>query len=260
ELHDAHRVRRLPVVGQDEFSDPEVAGAEDARHGEALHVRLCDAGRLNIAPAADALARLRILEHGVLPVNLVLHLEVVRVGRSPVEIQGRSNLAVFHRNRSSRHRRTPLGQVTLTEAGIPIYADIRRMISGELENLTRSASADKSEPQARGEEAGPMQPTTLVSQARCLGPTYRLGNLGNVAQVGATAPAKDVYPRHACRERPVLPGQLVGIAGVKLCRAVELGVAPARGVGAQASYPSRPVSVFEGRREVIGMGAVDHVI
>src|SRR5260370_38535931 len=59
-----------------------------------------------MAPAADALARLRILEHGVLPVDLVLHLEVVRIGRRPVEIQSRSNLPAFHLNLPSRYRCT----------------------------------------------------------------------------------------------------------------------------------------------------------
>jgi hypothetical protein len=39
-----------------------------------------------------------------------------------------------------------LVQITLTEADIPMYADILRMTSGEIENLTRSANSDKSEP------------------------------------------------------------------------------------------------------------------
>jgi hypothetical protein len=47
-------------------------------------------------PATDALARLRIFEHGVFSVNVVLRLEVVRIGGSPVAIQSRSNLSVFH--------------------------------------------------------------------------------------------------------------------------------------------------------------------
>jgi hypothetical protein len=76
----------LPVVSENEFSDPKVGIAKDAP---------------NIAPAADALARVRILEHSVLSVDLVLHLEVVRVGRSPVGIQGRSNLAAFRLNHPS---------------------------------------------------------------------------------------------------------------------------------------------------------------
>ena len=51
---------------------------------------------LNLPPPADALARLRVLEHRVLSVNLVLSLEVVGVGGGPVAIQSRSNLSVFH--------------------------------------------------------------------------------------------------------------------------------------------------------------------
>src|SRR5205085_5561975 len=87
ELHDAHRVRRPPVVGEYEFSDPEVGSAEDPPHCEALAARLSKAGRLNFAPAADALARLRVLEHRILSVNLVLRLEVIRIGGGPVAIQ-----------------------------------------------------------------------------------------------------------------------------------------------------------------------------
>jgi hypothetical protein len=45
---------------------------------------------------ADALARLRVLEHRVLSVNLVLRFEVVGVGGGPVAIQGRSDVVVFH--------------------------------------------------------------------------------------------------------------------------------------------------------------------
>jgi len=44
---------------------------------------------------------------------------------------------------------------------MPIYADIRRMISGEIENLTRSANADKSEPRARGEQGNPSRKRRL---------------------------------------------------------------------------------------------------
>src|SRR5215470_7556760 len=70
ELHNAHRVRRLPVVGKDEFGDPEVGSAEYPPHREAFLVRLRETRCLNVMPATDALARLRILEHCVLLVNL----------------------------------------------------------------------------------------------------------------------------------------------------------------------------------------------
>src|SRR5215471_4293996 len=99
ELHDAHRVRRLPVVGEDEFSDPEVGSADDPPHREALLVRLGETGCLNVVPATDALPRLRIFEHCMLLVNPMLRLEVVRVGGGPVTIQSCPNLPVFHLDR-----------------------------------------------------------------------------------------------------------------------------------------------------------------
>src|ERR1700730_2641452 len=58
-LHDAHRIGRLPVIGEDEFRDPEVTRADDSAHREALGVRLSDARGLYVVPAPDALARLR---------------------------------------------------------------------------------------------------------------------------------------------------------------------------------------------------------
>ena len=57
-----------------------------------------------MAPAAHALARLRIFQHGVLAVDLVLDLEVVGVGRRPVEIQSRANVTVCHFDPSPRYR------------------------------------------------------------------------------------------------------------------------------------------------------------
>src|SRR3954451_18094785 len=96
ELHDAHGIGRPPVIGQDIFGDPEVARAGYPPHGEAFPVRLRGARRLNLLPPADALARLRIFEHRVLSINVVLRLEVVRIGSGPVTIQSRSNPAVIH--------------------------------------------------------------------------------------------------------------------------------------------------------------------
>ena len=40
EFHDAHRVKRLRVVGKDEFADPEIAATEHASDREPLRVRL----------------------------------------------------------------------------------------------------------------------------------------------------------------------------------------------------------------------------
>src|SRR5258708_22350569 len=55
ELHDAHGVRRLTVIGQDIFSDPEVVRADYPPHYEALPVRLRGTRRLDLPPPADAL-------------------------------------------------------------------------------------------------------------------------------------------------------------------------------------------------------------
>src|SRR5262249_57444478 len=76
QLHDAHRVGRLPIVSEDEFGDPEIAVAQNASHREALPARLCGARHLYVAPAADALAGLRILEAGGFAVHLLLPLDV----------------------------------------------------------------------------------------------------------------------------------------------------------------------------------------
>src|ERR1700722_4478297 len=77
ELHDAHDIKRLPVIGEDEFADPEIAATEHASHGESLHIRLRGARRLNVLPTTDALARLRIFKHRVISIDSVFGLEVV---------------------------------------------------------------------------------------------------------------------------------------------------------------------------------------
>src|SRR5450631_3211601 len=96
EFHDAHRIRRPAVIREDELRDPEVARADDAPHLEALGARLRDARSLDVVPALDALARLRVLEHCVLSVYVVLDIEVIRIGGSPVAIECLSNLILMH--------------------------------------------------------------------------------------------------------------------------------------------------------------------
>src|SRR5271165_5815348 len=54
ELHDAHRIGRPAVIGEDEFRHPEVAATDNAADREALRVRLRDARGLDIVPAPDA--------------------------------------------------------------------------------------------------------------------------------------------------------------------------------------------------------------
>src|SRR5271166_3096238 len=95
-LHDTHRIGRPAVIREVEFRDPEVARADDAAHREALRVRLRDARGLDIVPAPDALARLRVLEQCVLPVYVVLDIKVICVRGGPVAIERLSNLILTH--------------------------------------------------------------------------------------------------------------------------------------------------------------------
>src|SRR5215469_13802604 len=55
EFHNAHRIRRLLVIDNDEFSDPEVGSAEYPPHREAFLVRLRETGCLNVMSTTDAL-------------------------------------------------------------------------------------------------------------------------------------------------------------------------------------------------------------
>src|ERR1700690_3900293 len=96
ELHDTHRVSRRAVIGEDEFGDPKVGGTEYALHGKALLVRLRRTRRLNIAPAADPLAGLRVFQHRILAINGMLRLKIVGIGRGPMPIEGRTYLLIAH--------------------------------------------------------------------------------------------------------------------------------------------------------------------
>ena len=56
ELHDAHGVGWLAVIGQDEFGDPKITAANDSLDSKALLVRLDRAGDLYVEAAAYSLA------------------------------------------------------------------------------------------------------------------------------------------------------------------------------------------------------------
>ena len=62
EFHDAHRVRWYAVIGKYEFSDPEIAAADNSPDRKTLLVGLDESALLNVVPAADPLARLRIIK------------------------------------------------------------------------------------------------------------------------------------------------------------------------------------------------------
>src|SRR5438874_564736 len=76
EFHDAHRVRRYAVIGEHEFGDPEIAAADDSPDRKTLLVRLDCSALLNVVPAANPLARLRIIEHGILAVDFMFDVEI----------------------------------------------------------------------------------------------------------------------------------------------------------------------------------------
>src|SRR5579864_7360448 len=81
ELHDAHRVGRLAVIGQDKFGDPKIAAANNSPDRKPLFARLTGALALYAASAAGALAWLRIFQHGGRVIDAVLGL---KIGRAPV--------------------------------------------------------------------------------------------------------------------------------------------------------------------------------
>src|SRR5580704_16080279 len=69
ELHDAHDVRWCAVVTEDKFRDPEISAADDSLNRKTLLVWLHEPALLNVFPAADPLARLRIIKHRILAVE-----------------------------------------------------------------------------------------------------------------------------------------------------------------------------------------------
>src|SRR6516225_10223264 len=76
ELHNAHGVGRLTVIGQDVFSDPKITAAADSPHEETLFARLVRACDLYVPSAANSLARLRVFQHRILAIDAVLRLKI----------------------------------------------------------------------------------------------------------------------------------------------------------------------------------------
>jgi hypothetical protein len=75
EFHDAHRVRWYAVIGEHEFGDPEIAAADNSPDRKTLLVWLEESALLNVVPAADPLARLRIIKHRILAVDFMFDLK-----------------------------------------------------------------------------------------------------------------------------------------------------------------------------------------
>jgi hypothetical protein len=96
EFHDAHGVRWYAVIAKYEFSDPEIAAANNSPDCKALVVWLHEAALLNVVPTANPLARLRIIKHSILAVDFVLDLEIVRVRSIPMPLQRDSHGSIIH--------------------------------------------------------------------------------------------------------------------------------------------------------------------
>lgn len=75
------------------------------RHLKAFAAGLHDAGGSDVSPTAHAFAGLRVFEHRVVPVDLVLGVEVIRVGGGPVALQRRPDLTIVHLNTRTDGRR-----------------------------------------------------------------------------------------------------------------------------------------------------------
>src|ERR1700678_2365837 len=122
ELHDAHGVGRLAVIGQDELGDPKLAAANDSSDGKPLFARLTGALILYVASTAGSLTRLRVFQHGVLEVDAVLGFKIVGIGRRPMLLEGRTDLCFLHGWLwlcCGVHVRPPLGM----KPGTPVRSD-----------------------------------------------------------------------------------------------------------------------------------------
>src|SRR4051795_2117220 len=96
ELHDTHRVRWHAVISKYKFSDPEIAAADNSPDRKTLLVRLDESALLNALPAADPLARLRIIKHRVLVVDFMLDLEIACVRSIPMALQRHPHASIIH--------------------------------------------------------------------------------------------------------------------------------------------------------------------
>src|SRR3979490_391570 len=98
EFHDAHRVRWYVVIGKYEFSNPEIAAADNSPDRKTLLVWLDESTLLNVVPAANPLARLRIIKHRILAVDFMFDLEIARVRSIPMALQRHPHGSIIHLN------------------------------------------------------------------------------------------------------------------------------------------------------------------
>jgi hypothetical protein len=97
-FHDAHRLRRYAVLGKYEFSDPEIAASDNSSDRKTFFVWLEKSALLNVVPASDSLARLRIIKYSILVINLMFELEIARVRSIPMAFQREPHRSIIHPN------------------------------------------------------------------------------------------------------------------------------------------------------------------
>src|ERR1700722_1849813 len=112
EFHDADRVRRYAVIGKYEFSDPEIAAADNSPDCKTLLVWLDGSALLNVVPAADPLARLWIIKHRIFAVDFMFDLEIARVRSAPMAFQRRPHGSIIHLNLPPRGDRVSIDRTT----------------------------------------------------------------------------------------------------------------------------------------------------
>src|SRR5262245_63548685 len=98
EFHDAHRIRWYVVIAKCEFSHPEIAASNNSPDGKALLIGLHESALLDVVPTADLLARLRIIKHGILAVDVVLDIEIAGIRSIPVTLQCKPHRSIIHVN------------------------------------------------------------------------------------------------------------------------------------------------------------------
>ena len=76
ELHNANRVDRMPVVADHVLANPHLAAPDHSSDGEYQLGRVMPTQGLDVVPAADTLARLGVLDHNIIVVDLVFGIQV----------------------------------------------------------------------------------------------------------------------------------------------------------------------------------------
>ena len=97
ELHNAHGVRRFPLVGDCVFRDPEVTFSENSPDVETRRLAwMMTPQGLQIASPENTFTRLRIVTNGIFIVNFVFRVCITGCRRLPVLIQSFTYLFVMY--------------------------------------------------------------------------------------------------------------------------------------------------------------------